>query len=278
MSESPLRRLLQRQKPGSGDFSRHIELYVPGNNLTLLARGGDVYRAMWKAIEDAEETIHLETYILRSDRTGHEFAKRLIRRCGVRDHLRLIRWTSTVFRPGCATPASNSRIPSAGPVAPALALGLGPSQGVDRRRKDRLMAARTSATMRPSRTAATTGMTSRGAGRPRHLDRLFRALWFGDHWLPHRLARSAAGRPLRSGRRQPGIHLPLPHPPRISTLKAAKASRHRQRLFRARLAHKPGCYHAARRLRKILVPGKSDVQSVGMPLSIRNYYARRAAV
>jgi cardiolipin synthase len=73
----PLRRLLRRKKPGSGHFSRHLEQYLPGNELTLLTRGGDTFAAMWEDIEAAKETIHLETYILRSDRTGREFSKRL---------------------------------------------------------------------------------------------------------------------------------------------------------------------------------------------------------
>src|SRR5438067_2396647 len=75
--ESPLRRLLRRRKPGTGDFSRQLDRYLPGNTLTLLTRGIDTYRAMWEAIEQARETVHLETYILRSDNTGREFSKRL---------------------------------------------------------------------------------------------------------------------------------------------------------------------------------------------------------
>ncbi len=69
--------LLQRTRPGSGDFSRHIDQYVGGNRLELLPDGAAVFKSMWQAIEEAKETIHLETYILRSDRTGQEFSKRL---------------------------------------------------------------------------------------------------------------------------------------------------------------------------------------------------------
>jgi cardiolipin synthase A/B len=75
--EIPLRRLLRRKPPGSGDFSRQLDQYLPGNKLTLLTRGVDVFRAMWDAIEGAKDTVHLETYILRGDKTGQEFAKRL---------------------------------------------------------------------------------------------------------------------------------------------------------------------------------------------------------
>ena len=71
-----IRKLLKRPA-GSGDFSRHIDKYVAGNKLTLLSRGSEVFRSMWEAIDSARETIHLETYILSSDRTGEEFARRL---------------------------------------------------------------------------------------------------------------------------------------------------------------------------------------------------------
>ena len=88
--ESPLRRLLRRKRPGTGEFSRHLEEYLPGNSLTLLSRGGDVFSAMWAAIEGAQDTIHLETYILRSDRTGREFSKRLIAKAKSGVRVRLI--------------------------------------------------------------------------------------------------------------------------------------------------------------------------------------------
>ena len=70
-------RKLLRRRAGFGDFSRLLDKYVAGNKLTLLSRGADVFRSMWEAIDSARETIHLETYILSSDRTGAEFARRL---------------------------------------------------------------------------------------------------------------------------------------------------------------------------------------------------------
>lgn len=54
-----------------------MDQYVGGNRLELLPDGAAVFKSMWQAIEAAKETIHLETYILRSDRTGQEFSKRL---------------------------------------------------------------------------------------------------------------------------------------------------------------------------------------------------------
>ncbi len=77
MELQSLRTLLRRAKPGSGDFSRHIDHYVGGNKLTLLPDGAAVFKSMWEAIEAAKESIHLETYILRSDATGQEFSRRL---------------------------------------------------------------------------------------------------------------------------------------------------------------------------------------------------------
>src|SRR5688572_24018769 len=74
---SGIRRLLRRPLPGSGDFSRNLDFYLPGNQLTLFTRGRELYPAMWGTIESARETVHLEAYILRSDRTGGEFARRL---------------------------------------------------------------------------------------------------------------------------------------------------------------------------------------------------------
>ncbi|MBI4375334.1 MAG: cardiolipin synthase ClsB [Elusimicrobia bacterium] len=70
-------RLGSRPRPGSGDFSRDLDQYVAGNKLLLLPTGGEVYRSMWEAIQSARETIHLETYILRSDKTGQRFAEHL---------------------------------------------------------------------------------------------------------------------------------------------------------------------------------------------------------
>jgi cardiolipin synthase A/B len=86
MALQPLRTLLKRVPAGSGDFSRHQDQYVPGNRLTLFTRGDELYDAMLSAIESAEETVHLETYILRHDKSGQRFAEKLSAkaRAGVR--------------------------------------------------------------------------------------------------------------------------------------------------------------------------------------------------
>jgi len=45
--------------------------------VTLLQDGREAYPAMLKAIEQARHTVHLETYILRADRTGRRFGEAL---------------------------------------------------------------------------------------------------------------------------------------------------------------------------------------------------------
>ncbi len=90
MELQPLRGLLKRVPAGSGDFSRHLDQYLPGNRLTLYTRGKELYASMWEAIDAAQETIHLETYILRHDGTGERFAERLMAKARVGVRVRLI--------------------------------------------------------------------------------------------------------------------------------------------------------------------------------------------
>ncbi|MBI4677071.1 MAG: hypothetical protein HY748_05760 [Elusimicrobia bacterium] len=70
--------LLRRPPPGSGELAKNPELYVPGNRLSLLADGEETFRSMWEAIEGAQESVNIETYIFRADSTGREFAGRLM--------------------------------------------------------------------------------------------------------------------------------------------------------------------------------------------------------
>lgn len=65
--------------------SRHALAYVDaprrlihGCRVRLLKDGGEAFRAMFEAIETARESVHLETYILRADKTGRAFADRLV--------------------------------------------------------------------------------------------------------------------------------------------------------------------------------------------------------
>lgn len=65
--------LLRRPAPGSGDFAWDADEYVPGNQLTLYVRGNELYPAMAAAIEEAQHSVHLETYIFGSDKVGNLF-------------------------------------------------------------------------------------------------------------------------------------------------------------------------------------------------------------
>jgi cardiolipin synthase len=53
---------------------------VVGNKVTLLENGAATYRAMFNAIEGAEDSINLETYEFNDDPIGQEFADALIAR------------------------------------------------------------------------------------------------------------------------------------------------------------------------------------------------------
>lgn len=86
MEIAEIRRLLRRTPPGTGDFTQDLDKYLPGNRLTLLSTGKEAFAAMGEAIASARETVHLETYRFFSDKTGYEFARRLMEKslAGVR--------------------------------------------------------------------------------------------------------------------------------------------------------------------------------------------------
>jgi len=64
---------------------------LPGNQVTALQNGDQIFPAMLKAIRAAQYTINFETYIYWSGRTGEEFAEALIERvrADVKIHLML---------------------------------------------------------------------------------------------------------------------------------------------------------------------------------------------
>ena len=80
----------RRPRPGSGDFSWDYDDYSPGNRLTLYVRGEDLYPAMAEAIENARQTVHLETYIFGDDVTGRTFAELLAKKARAGARVRLI--------------------------------------------------------------------------------------------------------------------------------------------------------------------------------------------
>jgi cardiolipin synthase len=61
-----------------------------GHGPTLLRGGAEAYGAMLTAIASARRTIHMETYILASDRTGRRFAQALIERARAGVSVRLL--------------------------------------------------------------------------------------------------------------------------------------------------------------------------------------------
>ena len=59
---------------------------IPGNRVSLLYDGPEIYPAVLDAIAGARRWIHLDNYIIRADATGHRFADALAARArdGVR--------------------------------------------------------------------------------------------------------------------------------------------------------------------------------------------------
>jgi cardiolipin synthase len=53
---------------------------VAGNHVTLLIDGSAAYEAMFDAIREAKDHVHLETYALADDNIGHQFANLLLER------------------------------------------------------------------------------------------------------------------------------------------------------------------------------------------------------
>lgn len=51
--------------------------WIPGNRIQILKNGSEIFPEMLNAIKAAKETIHLETYIFRSDQVGRRFAEAL---------------------------------------------------------------------------------------------------------------------------------------------------------------------------------------------------------
>lgn len=66
-----------------------MKKYLAGNRLTLLKNGAEYFPALEAAFDQAQEHIHLETYIYRDDEAGRRIAQALIRaaRRGVDTHL-----------------------------------------------------------------------------------------------------------------------------------------------------------------------------------------------
>jgi cardiolipin synthase len=70
---------------------------IPGNRLTLLFDGPAIYPAMLERIAKASRTIHLDSYIFRSDDTGRRFAEALAERARAGIKVRILTdWLGSV--------------------------------------------------------------------------------------------------------------------------------------------------------------------------------------
>jgi cardiolipin synthase len=70
----------QTPAPHAPVISRYVlepRAFVPGNGVAFLRDGAEAYPQMLQAIERARRYVHLETFILADDSTGHRFARAL---------------------------------------------------------------------------------------------------------------------------------------------------------------------------------------------------------
>lgn len=74
---------------------------IPGNQLTLLFDGPEIYPAMLERIAAATHTIHLDSYIFRSDNTGRRFGDALVARAEAGVQVRILTdWLGSVSSRG----------------------------------------------------------------------------------------------------------------------------------------------------------------------------------
>ena len=70
----------RRPRPQEASYCDAPAEYTGGNRCTLLTDGKQAYPAMLEAIAGARKSVHLESYILQSDKTGWEFARAMAER------------------------------------------------------------------------------------------------------------------------------------------------------------------------------------------------------
>ncbi len=91
LSPEAAKRIMERLKKQVGPIDileTHISIVesvsgsplVAGNKVTLLVDGPGTYAAMFQAIQNAKDHIHLETYIFEDDEVGHRFADLLLQK------------------------------------------------------------------------------------------------------------------------------------------------------------------------------------------------------
>ncbi len=72
------------------DYVSRPDDFRPGSRIEVLRAGGEAFPAMLAAIRAARRMVHLETYILRADRIGREFARALGERAQAGVKVRLL--------------------------------------------------------------------------------------------------------------------------------------------------------------------------------------------
>lgn len=98
-SKQEIERIVER-KAGDDDDEEHLKRFVraeqavtgspliAGNRVTLLVDGRAIFAAMFDAIKEAKDHIHLETYWLNDDKVGHKLADLLLERSAGQADLR----------------------------------------------------------------------------------------------------------------------------------------------------------------------------------------------
>jgi cardiolipin synthase len=91
MGRRPVERAFDRASGGPA---------IPGNRVTVLEDGPEVYPAMLRLIAEARHWIHFENYIIRADRTGQTFADALVARSREGVAVRLLYdWLGSIATP-----------------------------------------------------------------------------------------------------------------------------------------------------------------------------------
>jgi cardiolipin synthase len=80
----------RREEGGDWSYVRRKKLVRAGNLVQPLRTGKEAFPAMLEAIGAARSHVHLETYILRGDRTGNKFKEALVERARAGIHVRLL--------------------------------------------------------------------------------------------------------------------------------------------------------------------------------------------
>ncbi|MDP7040990.1 MAG: phosphatidylserine/phosphatidylglycerophosphate/cardiolipin synthase family protein [Myxococcota bacterium] len=76
---------------------------LPGNKIDLLRNGQEIFAARHKLIDEAKHSIHIQTFIIKSDKTGWDFAQRLAEKAQQGVSVKLI-------YDGLGSPKTNSKL------------------------------------------------------------------------------------------------------------------------------------------------------------------------